>query len=81
MSAKKEDIQTKAQRIQIDLSPKAVETLKRLKEETGLSTYSAIIAQSLSFKDQIMKELARDDSNRLLIVNMVIMFKTLIFRF
>jgi hypothetical protein len=69
MPVKKEESQTKAQRIQIDLSPKAVDTLKRLKEETGLSTYSAIIAQSLSFKDQIMRELAKDESNRLLIVN------------
>lgn len=69
MSLKKEDNPTKAQRIQIDLSPKAVDTLKRLKEETGLTTYSAIIAQSLSFKDQIMKELTKDESNRLLIVN------------
>ena len=44
MPVKKEESQTKAQRIQIDLSPKAVDTLKRLKEE--MSLLSSLMSQA-----------------------------------
>lgn len=64
-----EKTERKAQRVQIDVVPRTLEGLELIKQETGLSTNSQAIANAVNFKAQIIKELAKDESSRLLIVN------------